>query len=212
MIKAQITTVPIGPFFIQGLMSDSGEFGVAIPQMADLNLVPPNRSLKQLEALLKLGLQSHEPKKWATPLNPKSVNVVTLEQFQLIVRAMDKQGNAAASQFVDAMFGLSLYQLFCDAFGKKCEAEDRQRWLQTRFNTKHDFRPLTDQLQRYGFKEPWEYARFISAMQSKIGLQNGTRDFADFATLNKLERAQTKLTAYMDCGLEPWEALERIGS
>ena len=209
-IKAQIAQVPVGNFTIQGLMSEKKEFGVAVPQLVELNLVPPNRSLKQLEALTGADLQSHGVQKWQTVINPKAVNVISLEQFQLIVRALDKKGNPIASAFVDAMLGLSLHQLFSDAFGQKFEAEDRQRWLQARFNVRHDFRPLTDQLQRYGFKEPWEYAKYISMMQAKIGLPNGTRDMADFDTLNKLERIQTKLTAYMECGVEPYQAINRL--
>lgn len=209
-IKAQIAQVPVGNFTIQGLMSEKKEFGVAVPQLVELNLVPPNRSLKQLEALTGADLQSHGVQKWQTVINPKAVNVISLEQFQLIVRALDKKGNPIASAFVDAMLGLSLHQLFSDAFGQKFEAEDRQRWLQARFNVRHDFRPLTDQLQRYGFKEPWEYAKYVSTMQAKIGLPNGTRDMADFDTLNKLERIQTKLTAYMECGVEPYQAINKL--
>ena len=132
-----------------------------------------------------------------------------MEFFEKIILELALKGNELATRLVRALVGLSLHQLFCDSFGKKFEIEDRQRWLETRFNTKHDFRPLTDQLQAYGFKEPWEYAKYISLMQCKLGIMNGTRDFLDFPTLNKLERCQTKLTAYMECGIEPYDALRK---
>ena len=188
-------------------MDENGKYYVAVPQIADRFQLAKNQASRDIKALLKADFQFDKLK---SPLNPKGVNAIPLELFERIVLELVIKGNQGAIELSRALIGLSLHQLFCDSFGIKFEAEDRQRWLQTRFNTKHDFRPLTDQLQRYGFKEPCEYARFISVMQSKIGLENGTRDFADFATLNKLERAQAKLTAYMDCGLEPWEALKRM--
>ena len=207
-IKAQITQVAIGNFSIEGLMDETGTFYVAVPQIADRFSFAKNQASRDLKALLGADFQFLKLK---TPLNSKSVNAVSLPEFEKIMFELALKGNQGAIEMSRALIGLSLHQLFSDAFGQKFEAEDRQRWLQTRFNTKHDFRPLTDQLQRYGFKEPWEYAKFISAMQTRIGLSNGTRDLADFDTLNKLERVQTKLTAYMECGLKPYDALGKIG-
>ena len=61
-IKAEITEVQIGVLKIQGLMSEDGDFGVAVPQLVDLDLIPPKRSAKQLEALLGKGFSSpHHP-------------------------------------------------------------------------------------------------------------------------------------------------------
>lgn len=209
-IKAEITEVQIGVLKIQGLMSEDGDFGVAVPQLVDLDLIPPKRSAKQLEALLGKGFQSHEIMKWKTPLHPKAVNVMPLENFQTLVRELDKRGNKAASDFVDSLFGLSLHQLFCDAFGRKFEAQDRQVWLTTRYATKHDFRPLTDRLKAFGFTEPSEYARFVWAFQSKLGIESGTRDELDIPTLVALQGAQVRLTTFMDCGLSPWEAIRKM--
>ena len=50
------------------LLFSDGSFGVAIPQLDRLKLVPPNRSLKQLESLLGMTLQSHHKVK--AELNP----------------------------------------------------------------------------------------------------------------------------------------------
>ena len=158
ILSATVTTVQIGPFNLQGLMDEDGGFAIAIPQMVDLNLVPPNRSAKQLKALVGIDLPSHKLK---TDLNSKAINAITLDTFQSVIRALDKKGNPVAAGFVDAMLGLSLHQLFADAFGVKFEQEDRQRWLLTRFCTKKDFRWLTDALQSHGFTEPSDYARFV---------------------------------------------------
>lgn len=209
-LKASISEVKIGPVSLEGLMDENGEFYVSVPQMVDINLIPPNRSAKQLKALLGEGFQSHAIVKLKTPIHPKEINAIPLESFSSLVFELALKGNNTATELARGLFGLSLYQLFCDSFGIKSEAEDRQRWLQTRFKTKHDFRPLTDQLKAHGFIEPWQYGKFVSEMQAKIGVENGTRDFLDFSTLHRLERCQTIVTAYMDCGLSPYDALNRV--
>ena len=208
MLKAEVTPVKLGDnFSMPGLMDEEGEYYVAVPQIAEVFQFAKDHASRDLKSLLGKDFQFAKLK---TPLNPKGVNALPLEMFGNLVAELSFKGNVNAQKVTRVLMKQSLHQLFCDAFGVRHEAEDRQRWLTTRFNTKHDFRPLTDQLQRCGFKEPWEYGKFVSAMQSKVGIANGGRDFADFETLNKLERCQTKLTAYMDCGLNPWEALEKI--
>lgn len=210
MVKANVAQVNIGPFVIDGLMDEIGDYFVAMPQMVDMNLIPPNRSLKQLQSLVGEGFQSHRAVKLKTPLHPKEINAIPLELFEGLVVELTIKGNQSAISLTRALVGLSLHQLFCDSFGIKFEKEDRQRWLSVRFKTKHDFRWLTDKLQEYGFKEPWEYANYISRMQEKIGVKNGTRDFLEFEILQRLDHCQTCLTAYMDCGLSPFEALDKL--
>jgi len=208
ILTAEIADVQVGNLTIEGVMFPDGRYGVAIPQLVDLNLVPPDRSRKQLESLTGMVFQSHQKAK--TKLNPKTVNVIGLQDFEVLLAKLDRAGNKNAQDLRDALVGLSLHQFFSDAFGVKFEKEDRQRWLESRFNTKHDFRPLTDQLQKAGFVEPKEYGKYIHLMQSKIGIKSGTRDELDFTTLNKLERAQNRLTAFMECGLSPMQALEKL--
>jgi hypothetical protein len=76
-IKAEITEVQIGVLKIQGLMSEDGDFGVAVPQIAELNLIPSGRSSKQIESLWgKMDFV-----KWQAPTNPKAVNVLKIPDF-----------------------------------------------------------------------------------------------------------------------------------
>jgi hypothetical protein len=208
MIKAEITQVSIGKFVaLEGLMNENGDFGVAVPQTASLFQIDSNQASRNLKALLGTGFQFD---KWKTPLNPKAVNVIPLEQFQELVRALDKKGNVAASRFVDAMLGLSLHQLFCDAFGLKFEKDDRQRWVSSRLTIKVDFKELTDHLKANGFRDSSEYARFIWGVQTKVGVESGTRDTLDLVTLDNLRSAQVRLITMMECGVKPWDALRRL--
>lgn len=207
MLRANIAQVNIGPIVIEGLMDEDGEYYVAIPQIAELFQIEKNQASRYLKTLLG---KSFSFLKLKTPLHSGEVNVVPLEAFEKVLFELAIKGNPKAIEMSRVLIGLSLHQLFCDSFGVKFESEDRQKWLSTRLKTKHDFRPLTDQLQKYGFKEPWEYARYISLMQEKIGVENGTRDFLEFDILLKLDNCQTYLTAYMDCGLNPYDALEKF--
>lgn len=206
-LSAEITQVSFGAFEIDGLMDEKGGYYVAVPQVAALFQFDTNQASRKVKALLDKGFRFATFK---TKLNPKAVNAIPIQEFEKLLLELVLKGNPKAIELSRALIGLSLHQLFSDAFGIKFEVADRQRWLACRFNTKHDFRPLTDQLQSYGFKEPWEYAKFIHAMQAKIGLEDGTRDWAEYEVLNKLERAQTRLTAYMECGIQPYKALKKL--
>jgi len=207
MLRANVSQVNIGPIVIEGLMDEDGEYYVAIPQIAELFQFDKNQASRYLKSLLGKHIQFAKIK---TELNPKEVNAVPLEMFEKVLFELALKGISKAVEMSRVLIGLSLHQLFCDSFGVKFEREERQKWLSTRMKTKHDFRPLTDQLQKYGFKEPWEYAKYISLMQEKIGVENGTRDFLEFDILLKLDNCQTYLTAYMDCGLDPYDALEKF--
>ena len=207
-IKAEITQVSIGIISLEGLMSENGEFGVAVPQVADKFQFLIKNASRDIKALR--GKDSSFLK-WKTSLNSKAVNVIPIDDFQDLIRAMDKSGKyPVASAFVDALFGLSLHQLFCDAFDIKFEKEDRQQRLITRMRTKHDFRPLTDMLKAFGFVEGKDFARFIWAFQTKLGIESGTRDEISIEKLVDLQGAQVKLTTLMQCGFSPWQALGKL--
>lgn len=206
-IEADFAPVQIGTFSIDGLMSETGDFGVAVPQVADYFQFAKNQASRTLKPLLGNGFQFD---KWKSPLNPKPVNVLTIEQLERVVFELALKGNVEAINISRALIGLSLRQLFCDAFGVKFEAEDRQNWLLKRMATRKEFRPLTDQLKAFGFTEPSQYAKFVYLFQKKLGIPSGTRDVQSLEVLTALQSAQVRLTTFMECGLSPWQALEKL--
>jgi len=92
-IKADVTQVQIGFLSIEGLMSENGDFGVAVPQLANIDFVPPNRSVKQLKALLG---EDFDFEKWLTPLNAKPVNVIRTHDLERLVLLLAQKGNPEA--------------------------------------------------------------------------------------------------------------------
>lgn len=211
IVKAEITEVQVGSVFVEGLMSEGGRFGIGVPQYAELFQTSTNTASRDLKRILsKASETSIVFKKWSTPYNPKPINVILLEQWADLLLILAFDGNTKAQSLVRALHGLSWHQLFCDAFGQKFEAEDRQRWLETRVFTRKEFRLLTDQLQKYGFTDGRQYARYISRFQAKLGIENGTRDELTTERLVMLQSAQVKITTMMDCGLDPWDALDKF--
>jgi hypothetical protein len=204
--KALVAKVPFGAFEIDGLLFEDGSYGVAIPQISDLFMTNRNTASRDLKRLLGEGFKTSKTK---TEFNKNTTLSISLLEFERVLAKLDRAGNVKAQAFRDGLVGLSLQQLFCDAFGVKFETEQRQEWLEERFKTKKDFRPLTAQLKANGFTENCEYGLFVHKMQQLIGLENGTRDLADLGKLKELDNIQTSLIAYMECGLKPYDALAK---
>lgn len=210
-IKAEVTQVQIGSVSIEGLMSENGDFGVAVPQYADIFETSRNTASRDIKRLLDKGSKTSIIfEKWRTPFNRADVNVIPLEHWSNLVFELALSGNKKAIDLSRLLQGLSWYQLFSDAFGIKFEQEERQQWLITRMATKHDFSPLTNMLKHYGFKGSREYALFMGAFQTKLGIKSGTRDQLSVEQLVMLQGAQVKLTTLMECGFAPWQALAKI--
>lgn len=157
VLSAYLTKVLIGFLEIDGLMDEQGCYYVAIPQLVDINLVPPNRSAKQLEALINAGFSSHVTfsfTKLKTSLNSKAVNALALKEFEILLARLDRKGNIKAQELRDALVGLSLHQLFSDAFGVKFEQEDRQNWLKARMLTKETFWFMGESIKQHYMRHP----------------------------------------------------------
>ena len=204
--KAIVAKVPLGKFEIDGLMFEDGSYGVAIPQVSDLFLDNRNTASRDLKRLMGKDFKTSTIK---TPFNRNTTVSISLVDFEKVLAKLDRAGNVKAQEFRDGLVGLSFHQLFCDAFGIKFEAEQRQELLEERFETKKGFKPLTTQLKANGFTENCEFGLYIHKMQQLIELEDGTRDSADLGKLRDLNSIQTSLVAYMECGLKPYEALAK---
>lgn len=166
--KAKIATVKIGPLAIEGLLLPDGSFAVGVSQISALFPAIQNNPSREVKALLGKGIQLV---KAASELNPNRVNIVSLEQFSLVVFELALKGQSEAVEFVRALHGLSLHQLFSDAFGIKFEADDRQEWLKQRMLHKKQFHPnLTRWLQADGCKEGKDYAAAVNRFKACANL------------------------------------------
>lgn len=208
ILHAEITNVQIGLLTIEGLLADNGDFYVAVPQLASINLVPPNRSSKQLKSLVGKTFPFHKLK---TPLNSKAINAIKLTDFEAIVVELAIKGNPQAQQMTRDLVGLSLHQLFCDSFGIKFEAEDRQRWLQERQTHKEQFHPLLtswlkqdadgdSSLINWGFE--------INRFKQAVKLPPKPVEQYDYAQLSALNRAEASYDSMRKIGASHEKAIE----
>jgi hypothetical protein len=141
--KAVIAKVNIGNVEIEGLMLPDGNFGVAIPQISDIFLDTRNYGSQTLNRLMGKDFKTHKAK---TDFNKNVTNYVTLLDFEKVVAHLDRAGNKKAQNFRDDLIGLSLNQLFSDAFNIKFEQQERQNWLKIRQQGKQIRRTLTDSI------------------------------------------------------------------
>ena len=226
IITANVAQIKFGTIEIEGLMFSDGSFGVAIPQLEKLNLVPPNRSLKQLESLLGLGFPTHQKVK--TTLNSKAVNTINLIDFEKVLRSLDRKGNKLAQELRDSLVGLSLTQLFSDSFGVKFEADDRQKYLETRMAGKVTRSTLTDSIDSYVQTHAvsvnyghWIYSNVSDCLNlglfgkkaSKLCIERGCnknelRDTHDEVTLARIDKIEAVAMIQIDNGMEPIEAMK----
>ena len=164
IVTAKISEVKIGPLTMQGLMSDQGEFGVAVPQIAKHFQFPNKHASRDLKALCGEGFQFP---KWATPLNPKAVNVLPLVAVEKVILELALKGHPLAVEMTRALVGLSLHQLFCDSFGVEFGPAQRQEFLGDRLKRVSAFYGWTDCIKDY------------QQRQGIYGTDQGNRMFGD---------------------------------
>jgi hypothetical protein len=144
MAKAIVSKVLIGRIEIDGLMLPDGSFEIGVPQVTTLFRFDTNQASRALKPLLGEGFRFD---KASSELNSKAVNILSLPQFELVLTKLAFSGNQSAQELMLSLVGLSIHQLFCDAFEIKFNQEDRQEWLRVRQESKALFWQLTQQIQ-----------------------------------------------------------------
>lgn len=152
ILTAIVHPVPVGSTEIEGLLLENGEYAIAQQQVASLFSVMATSAPEWLERNLGKGFQlwkvtTNRPKQ-AGKQN-RAENALSLIDFEKLLRKLDRKGNEIARVFVDNLVGLSLRQLFADAFGEKFEKEERQKLLQSRQAGKIQRLSLTDGIKAY---------------------------------------------------------------
>ena len=152
--RAVVAMVKVGPLDpIEGLMAEDGEYGVAVPQYADIfetNRQVASRAIKRLMAKAsKTSTVSISFQKWKTEFNQKPVNVILLDDWADLIVELAFSGNAKAQNMVRALHGMAWTQFFADAFNQKFEKNERQEYVTERLKGKSVRRELTDAIKDY---------------------------------------------------------------
>ena len=139
ILNATVATVKLGHLEFEGLMFEDGSYGIAVPQICSIFGFLIKNTSRDIKALLgnEFGFLKARTTAFLSTTktnsgNKASVNVLQLIDFEKLLRKLDRKGNKAAQEITDELIGLSLTQLFSDAFGKKFEKEERQNYLLAR--------------------------------------------------------------------------------
>ena len=173
-IKAEIATVQFGPFSIEGLMSQDGDFGVAVSQLAALGIIPSNRSRKQLQNLLGSAYPIERLQKWLAPINARPVNVILLDDLEPVLFAMANRGILSAVKLWNqykpdlALKGKKTTQ---QSIGREKRVELRFSHMYAEHNVQHQVKTdfgIADIVHDFGVVEVKQYGS-ISDAHKAIG-------------------------------------------
>lgn len=204
--KAVIAQVSIGNLSLEGLMTEDGTFGIGYPQLVSHDLVPQNRAIKELKVRLGIDLKTT---KWRIITAKAPVNVILLTDFEKLLAKLDRVGNKAAQDMRDDLVGLSMHQLFSDAFGQKFEKEERQQWLTNRQFHEKRFHPLyTSWLKLDGVTTT--YGTRVNELKSKANLPLVSINLYDSTQLQRLNSAEIVYDAMRRSGRSHSCAMELV--
>jgi hypothetical protein len=215
-VKAIVAEVPIGSFKIERYLLEDKLFGMSLSDFGRLIGIEPKQvrsrilNNKHAKKLIEKGFQGSR-KCTVDKSKGSTIQLIELDWVIPLLQVAARIGIEKAWDILDLFAGLSIHQLYCDAFKIKFEKEDRQEWLIQREIVKKSFRSfLTDALKRFGYSESWQYGKFVHEMQSALGIQDGTRDILSIEDLVILESAQRFIGMAIDeFGIDPYEALKR---
>ncbi len=134
-------------------MDADGDFYVSVPQIADLTETSRNTASRDLKRLMGEGFEA-SIQKVSTEFNQRPVNAISVEDFVLVITRYALAGNPAAANLLMALAGVSIHQLFCDAFGQKFDADDRQAFLTARMLSKSVRSDFEDAIDRWLSRHP----------------------------------------------------------
>jgi hypothetical protein len=231
---AKVATVKIGLFEFEGLMLPDGKFGIGISQLSVLfpDSISHSNATKYVKRLLR-GESQLVIHKIKAEVHPKKINVIGIEVLLVLIKELVKKQDKEAIAIASDLIGLSLQQLFCDAFGKKFEQQDRQEWLIARQEGKQTHKSLTDAILAYADEHPddcsdnyrkWRYKhcadRTLKIVFNRIGKKlredwgvedlRGAMTQRELMLVDDIEGLATRLIEGQ--GLEPLEAVVEAGN
>jgi hypothetical protein len=165
--KATRGDVPFGKLIIEGyllpedLWTSVNRFGVSKTQAVILAYPDQERSYgaskyteivksKTALSIAPQGFQVHGKIKTDSGKGDAAkVDLLPLDQLPLFLKVCSKLGSPDANELLLDLAGLSLQQLFSDAFGLQFEGNERQDWLKKRMEGKQVRLDMTDAVQWY---------------------------------------------------------------
>lgn len=147
IISMTVATVKLGLSELEGLIDENSRFYIAVQQAAILFSVPQNNAQRDFKALLGAGFQFVKISAKRAERQNRPENALSILDFEKLIFEMTLKGNKVAISLTRELIGLSLIQLFSDAFKIKFDEIDRQNYLTDRKSTVdlyHALSPVID--------------------------------------------------------------------
>ena len=208
--KARVTKVQIGHIEIEGIMLPDSSFGITIPQIARLLAIPPKnatiafkRALAKDSRFLQVTIAESQ--------NKKGQNYMSLSEFERLLFEFSLKGNQEAIEFARQLVGLSLTQLWSDAFGIKFGSEQRIAYLESRQEHRLNFhKRLTPYWKNDGCEGLKYRDRVIEFKKAaKLPMYKGVDEYSTLE-LSALNAAEIMYKAFRDCGLDHEQAITKL--
>jgi hypothetical protein len=154
---------------ILGLQMPDGSYGVSVQQAASVLSVNQEHATRDVKRILGKGVQLTQVATNRAERQNRDETIITLEQFRTVLLYLDRAGNEPARRLTDILLGLSIEQLFHDAFGVHYEKHERQAYLAARYVHQTSFHPnLTSWLKLDGITKT--YGTHINRFKLAAGL------------------------------------------
>lgn len=231
ILTAEVTTVKIGYKEFEGLLREDGVECISIQQAAIIFSVPQNNAQRDFKALLGAGFQFLKVKAQRSERQNRSENALKLIDFEKLIRKLDRKGNLPAQEISDELIGLSLKQLWSDAFNQKFEKQERQEFIKFRQKTKKSFWFIVDHISEYivrnnkqdSANKRFYYTSCMDAINSglfgkkskqikdELGIDKGelNRDHFGNEALDRIHIIQELAARYIDADIKPCEAVKK---
>jgi hypothetical protein len=228
IVTAYITQVKLGVLELEGLMLNEKTFAISIPQANDVISFSTSNNVASRDLKRILG-EDFSPSKVKVEGLKQLINCILLIDFERVLFRLAMKGNPKAVEISEMLIGLSLHQLFSDAFHIKFEAEDRQDWLLNRQATKQSFWWMAGEIKQYldsriepSSNPTSHYTNAFKAMsvglfgkapkliKEELGLGKNdlNRDHFGVESLRRIDQIQRLAKANILRGSRPMEAVQ----
>lgn len=209
--KALVASVDFGDTKIEGLQMPDGTYGVTARQANDILQFSTHPTHISRTVKRSLG-KDYRLTRLSTELTNNPQLVLTLEQFEMLVKVLAKKGNQDAIQFALDTMGVSLRQRFADAFGEKFEKEEREKWIKQRSSHKVGYKPRFTCFLKQDDPNRKDYGKQMNIFKSKIGLRRDSVNEYDLDELDHLNRYEFAYQALRNSGFDHYGAVQELNS
>ena len=171
MAKSKFNTAEVSSISItldnplQGLMTEKGEFFVAVPQIAKRFSFLIRNAQRDIKAMLGKDFSFLKLK---TKLNSKAVNTLRLEDYERLVFKLALKGNELAIVETELIIGLGYRQMFCDSFGIEFDVAAKHEFLKLRYQGIQQRNGETDAVKIYLERHPELSPNALRFMYSNV--------------------------------------------